>query len=286
MEAGKPSYTALAMGRLRAVHQVLDERPLVFTDPVALPIMGADARDEILDARDHYRRPNMLGARGYAVVRARFGEDRLRRAVARGVRQVVLLGAGLDTWPYRQQEHAPGTRVFEVDHPATQEWKLSRLAAAAIDLPTGVTHVAVDFERGDVVSCLLDGGFDHEQPAVCLWMGVSYYLEPAQVSALLGTLAGLAIGSELILDFMLPLELMDATGRAQHQSFANVAIREAEPLRARYTPAAFETELRDCGFTRVEHTDSATLRATYLAGRTDGLRVDGTTGLVTAAIDG
>lgn len=227
----------------------------------------------------------MLGARGYAVVRARYGDDSLRRALARGTRQVVLLGAGLDTWPYRRQEHDPDTRIFEVDHPATQQWKLSRLAAAGLAVPAGVTHLAVDFERGDLVTRLLHGGFDRERPAVFVWMGVSYYLEREQVSALLRTLAGMATGSELILDFLLPEELMDAAGRAQHRSLANVATSNNEPLRGRYSPADLESQLRACGFTRVEHTDSAALRSMYLTGRTDGLRVDGTTGLVLAAID-
>src|ERR1035437_3638091 len=142
MQFGEPSRTARAAAFHRAAHQVL-EHGRIFADPLALPILGEDAETV---ARKAEQRPSGRRMRIFIAVRTRFAEDALAAAVERGVRQLVVLGAGLDTYAYRGALR-DRLRVFEVDHPATQAWKRQRLAEAAIPLPDNLTFAPVDFER-------------------------------------------------------------------------------------------------------------------------------------------
>ena len=128
MRQGQPSRTALGAASHRAAHQVL-ERGFIFADPLAIPILGADAQAAVRDAVSDPRRRRL---RLFIAVRTRFAEDALAAALSSGVSQLVVLGAGLDTYRTTLAERL---RIFEVDHPATQAWKRRRLADAAIPVP-------------------------------------------------------------------------------------------------------------------------------------------------------
>ena len=108
--------------------------------------------------------------RALMVVRNRYAEDELARSIQRGVRQYVILGAGLDTFAYRNS--FPHLRVFEVDYPATQGWKRSCLEKAAIPIPASVTFLSVDFERQMIVDALRQSGFKSDQPTFISCIGV------------------------------------------------------------------------------------------------------------------
>ncbi len=115
MKHGEASRTALGAAGHRAAHQAL-ERGMVFADPLALRILGDDADEALAHARE---RPERRALRFFVAMRSRFAEDTARRAIANGVGQILILGAGLDTFAYRL-EPREGLRVFELDHPATQ----------------------------------------------------------------------------------------------------------------------------------------------------------------------
>ena len=175
MREGQFSRTALGAAGRRAAHQVVDGGR-VFADPLALRILGPDADAAVAEARAD---PALRGLRLYVAMRSRFAEDAARRAIARGVRQIVVLGAGLDTFAYRV-EPVEGLRVTEVDHPATQAEKRRRLAAAAIAAPSHVVYAACDFESESLAGALAASGFDAGRPSFFLWLGVVPYLtEPA-----------------------------------------------------------------------------------------------------------
>ena len=135
----------------RAAHQLFDE-PRVFDDPLAVAIAGGES-ERPADAAAAFSR----ALRAFIAVRSRYAEDQLARAVERGVRQYVVLGAGLDTFAYRNPFRSAGLHVFEVDHPATQEWKRARLAKPASPFPNEMTFAAVDFERQSLEDGLLAG---------------------------------------------------------------------------------------------------------------------------------
>ncbi len=108
--------------------------------------------------------------------RSRIAEDALSSAVERGVRQIVIRGAGLDTFALRNPHGAPEIRIYEVDHPATQAWKLERLAEAEIALPPWLVLVPVDFEWDAVGERLIAAGFQQNSSAFFTWLGVVPYL--------------------------------------------------------------------------------------------------------------
>ena len=151
MQEGNPSKTAFGVARRRAAHQILDQQPLVLTDPVAVPILGPQAADGIRAEAEKHNSPFGRAMRSFMVARSRYAEEQLQAAVTSGINQYVILGAGLDTFAYRNPYAQ--LKVFEVDHPATQEWKRYLLAQAVIEIPPSLTFVPVDFESTYQETC-------------------------------------------------------------------------------------------------------------------------------------
>src|ERR1700733_14197321 len=172
MQEGKFSKTAHRVAIRRAAHQLLDQ-PKVLDDPLALRIIGTEAAEDLRsNPKEHHAFSRAF--RAFMAARSRYAEDELAHAVSHGVTQYVVLGAGLDTFAYRNP-HA-GLRVFEVDHPDTQAWKRERLLAANIEIPSSLTFVPIDFEQQTLDGGLTNTGFDANAPAFFSWLGVTPYL--------------------------------------------------------------------------------------------------------------
>src|SRR5580700_4490313 len=167
MEQSIASRTALRVALRRAAHQIHDS-PVVFNDPLAVAILGGTYAEELRRTPLRPDRPFSIGLRAFLVARSRYAEDNLRRAVESGVHQYVLLGAGLDTFAYRNPY--PRLRVFEVDHPATQQWKRELLQRSSIVIPESLSYTPVDFERQSLAEQLRDTGFDRTAPAFFAWL--------------------------------------------------------------------------------------------------------------------
>ena len=260
MQPGEPSYTAMRAAAHRAAHQVI-ERGRVFADPLALAVLGA-APEKVFGAE--IDRPATRGMRLMIAARSRFAEESLAAAVVRGVRQYVLLGAGLDTFAHRNPFADAGLRVFEVDHPATQGWKRDRLAAAGLEPPASLTFAPTDFERQTLADGLAAAGFDFARPAVFAWLGVVIYLTRVAVLETLGCIASLPAGSEVIFDYGVPF----AGGSPAQRAFQ--ARREArlaahgEPWITRFTPAEVAAELTRLGFDELEDLGPAEISRRFL----------------------
>ncbi|WP_069162808.1 class I SAM-dependent methyltransferase [Nocardia altamirensis] len=271
MDNEGPSRTALATAYARAYHQIAD-RPRILTDPLAARLLGV-TEDELaelggpagngpesgvdsgilrLAAGD---RPRRL----FFAARARVAEDRVTAAVATGVRQVVILGAGLDTFAYRNPH--PGLRVFEVDHPATQAWKHERLAAAGIDQPESVTFAPVDFETDTLAAGLASAGFSRTDPAVFVWLGVVYYLTPDAARTTLDYIAGQSEPVEVIFDYLQSADTDE--DRARLQARAQRAQAVGEPWFSYFTPDDIAAQLRTLGFTDIEDRSATDVIAGY-----------------------
>jgi methyltransferase (TIGR00027 family) len=123
MQEFRPSRTALRVAIRRATHQLVD-RPLVFEDPLAIRILDHETAKALQTNTADFDGRSSRALRAFFVARARYAEDQIAKAIEKGVRQVVVLGAGLDTFAYRHSQ-ACGLRCFEVDHPATQAWSVS-----------------------------------------------------------------------------------------------------------------------------------------------------------------
>ena len=249
MQAGTPSRTAWAAAAHRAAHQVL-EHGIIFNDPLALKILGADEETLARDAEQPSRRRMRI----FIAARTRFAEDALVPAVARGVTQLVVLGAGLDTYAYRGAVR-DRLRIFEVDHPSTQSWKRQRLHDAGIAIPDSLTYAPIDFEHQTLADGLKAAGFDQSQQTFFTWLGVTPYLTKDAIRATLGFIASLPNGAHVVFDYSDPPASLDAEARASHQVRAArvakigeawVSYFEAEELRAMLTGFGF-TEIEDRG---------------------------------------
>jgi methyltransferase (TIGR00027 family) len=247
MQTGQPSQTARGAAAHRAVHQTL-EGGVIFTDPFAVAILDDDTRARLPEmAADPSHRP----MRHFIAARSRFSEDTLASCVARGVRQAVILGAGLDTFAMRNPHTGKGMQVFEVDYPATQAWKRERLAQAGLEVPASLTFAPVDFERQGLADGLAAAGFRSDRPAYFQWLGVVPYLTREAVSGTLDFIAGVP-DSEVVFDYAEPFENYPAERRTNVMAVAERAAARGEPWLSLFDPAELSDILRNSGFLIVE----------------------------------
>jgi methyltransferase (TIGR00027 family) len=247
MKPNEPSRTALMIARQRAAHQVLDHGSILY-DPFAMKILREDENDVLQFANKH---PLASIGRLFTAARSRIAEDALSRAVERGVRQIVILGAGLDTFALRNPHGALETRIYEVDHPTTQAWKRERLAEAEIALPPRLILVPVDFERDDVGERLVAAGFQQHSPAFFTWLGVVPYLTQDAIGRTLDYMASIQ-NSEVVLDYMEPPEAFSEELRQIEKARAEQLERIAERSDTRFEPAGIAAILRSHGFCAIE----------------------------------
>lgn len=267
MQQGQPSRTALAAAAHRAAHQVL-ERGYFFYDPLAVRILGPGAEAMLRDAAEDPSRRRM---RMFIALRTRFAEDALEQAVGRGVRQLVVLGAGLDTYAYRSP-FAQRLRIFEVDHPATQDWKRARLAEASIAIPEWLTFAPVDFEKGAFeVQTLSDGlaaaGFDPSQQTFFTWLGVVPYLTGPAIFSTLGFIAGLPGGAHVVFDYSDPPESLAPELREYHDARAARVAQLGEAWISYFQPADLRAKLDACGFNQVDDLGPRQIAERYFPNR-------------------
>ncbi len=272
MRDSRPSHTALRVAIRRAEHQVLDD-PRVFDDPVALRIIGSVAAAGIRAGVVNRNQRLSPSFRSYMAVRSRFTEDELAQAVARGVRQYVILGAGLDTFAYRNVHAGVGLRVFEVDHPATQAWKREQLDGAGIPVPSEVCFVAADFERQSLADALGAVDFDPKRPAFFSWLGVVPYLSDGAFEETLRFVASSPAGSGIVFDYGVARETLNPVQKKAFDALAAKVEGMGEPFRLFFAPEAMAARLAALGFQKCEDLDREALNVRYFAGRTDDLRV-------------
>ncbi|MFE6779269.1 class I SAM-dependent methyltransferase [Streptomyces sp. NPDC057702] len=263
MQVGQPSLTARGAAALRAAHQELDGGQ-VFADPYAAAILGDHADDPVCAAAFE---PGREPLRVSVAARSRCAEDALAEAVReRGVRQAVVLGAGLDTFAYRNPHAAAGLRVFEVDHPATHQWKRRRLLDAGIEVPASLTFATVDFERSDLATGLAAAGFDTGRPAFLMCLGVVPYLTAEALASAFGFVATLPPGSEVVFDYYEPASALPPEQRAAHERRKRWAAERGEPLHSFFTPAEIAARLTSWGFTRTTDAPFSDLARRYAHG--------------------
>ena len=279
MEPRQASRTARGAALHRAAHQTL-EGGAIFRDPFACAILGLtpqeavaqeNAQENAGDGAPDARRRMRL----FICARARFAEDALARAVARGVRQAVVLGAGLDTLALRNPHAQAGLRIFEVDHPDTQAWKRESLIGMAGQLPETLTFAPVDFERDELGAGLAAAGFDAGSPAFFVWLGVTPYLTREAVLATLGFIAGVP-GGEVAFDYTEGHARLDGEGRAFHAALAARVAAVGEPLIGALETDDLEAQLSALGFDELENLDIPHIAERYFGvPRGAGLSVRG-----------
>lgn len=276
---GGPSSTAIATAIARGRHRLYDPAPWVLDDPFALLLVGPTWH--LVEERTAALYPDDV-ARAYVggiVGRSRYAEDRL---VEGGHRQYVNVGAGLDSFAWRRPDVTRALAVFEVDHPATLDWKRERAAALGLPEMATVTHVPVDLEQTTLRQGLDAAGLDWSVPTFFSWLGVTMYLTPAAVEATLRTVAGCAPGTEIVLSYAPTDDELDDLARRFGEIAAVVVAAVGEPFTTRLSRADAEALVRRCGLQVADHPRHDDLVARYFASRTDGLRPYRAEGLLAA----
>jgi methyltransferase (TIGR00027 family) len=279
MEEGKFSRTAQRVAIRRAAHQLLDQ-PRVLDDPLALRIIGTEAAKELRsNPKEHHAFSRAF--RAFMAARSRYAEDELARGVGHGVAQYVVLGAGLDTFAYRNPH--PGLRVFEVDHPDTQAWKREQLQAAGIEIPRSLTFVPVDFEQQTLADGLQQCGFDAKAASFFSWLGVTPYLTHGACMTTLSFIARMPAGSGVVFDFAIDRKLLNVGQRMALDALSQRVAAAGEPFQLFFDPGKLQDELTRMGFHRTEFLQREQLNARYFKDRTDDLRVRGGLGQLMGA---
>ena len=274
MEPGKHSYMAEGTALLRAAHQVLDDEPKILQDPLAVTLFGANTKELIQADLERLQSKYLRSARTFAVLRSRYVDDELSGAIDAGIGQYVILGAGLDTSPYRPSHASQTLAVFEVDHPDTQRWKLEKLSQADIRVPANLRHVAIDFEHQTLADELVANGFDTNVPTFFSWLGVTYYLRRESVFDTFRFVAKMPAGSQVVFDFTLADSELDAEGLQAYAKISQHLDRHGEPWLARFGPGTLENDLKNLGFSQVCYFSQALARERYLKDRMDGLSLN------------
>ncbi len=282
MEDGSPSQTALMVAVLRAHHCHFAPEPKILKDTTALPLSGMADLDAVKDYKNGVIEFfSGLSSRETAesfvqqitdsvCMRSRLVEERLTKARKQVLEQLVILGAGLDSTAYRCTEQLNDLPVFEIDHPATQHWKKTRLTECNINLPDNLKFVGFDFENQTLAEALEAGGVSSNAVTMFTWLGVQMYLTPATVQATLAVLGQFPQGSQLIMDFAMPdathpdEQLQDPVGELNR-----VVSEMGEPFESTYTEQELETCLKEAGFSDVSFYTVERILDSFLNGNRD-----------------
>lgn len=204
------------------------------------------------------------------ILRTRYAEDRLAEAIAAGVRQYVILGAGLDSYALRHPELAGRVRIFEVDQPGMQALKQERVRRAHGGLPDHVTFVPVDFETDLLHEALDRAGLDPRASAFFSWLGTTYYLTRPAIRETLDSIAAVsAPDSRLVLDYLLARHFIPLDGLPLADKLERLVKRLGEPLVSEFIPAELDDELARVGFAPLDRVPPDEQARRYLQDRRD-----------------
>lgn len=196
------------------------------------------------------------------LARARFCEDSLRIAALTGTQQYVILGAGMDTFAFRDPSFVQKHRVFEVDHPLTQADKLMRIRRAGWEIPENLRFVPADLSKDELRGALQSAGFDPSQKTFFSWLGVSYYLSEAEIAAMLESIAAIAAeGSSLIFDYA--DEGLFASPVRRVQNMLAMAAAGGEPMKSCFAYPALEKLLERQNFLIYEQLSPSEIQQRY-----------------------
>jgi methyltransferase (TIGR00027 family) len=270
------SQTAIFAAICRAAHQMFDEDPKILRDPVAVKFIDDAARTALSNKDPTLMAMVTPAARSHFCLRSRIAEDCLERAAAHGVDQYIVLGAGLDSFAYRQPDWARGMEIVEVDHPRTQEFKIGLIKAKGLGPPQNVSYLPVDFAADSVIDRLTRTGTNTARPLFVSWLGVTQYLVPEAVSDVLRALASWPGGCGLLVTYMLAdWSDFEPQTVARYKRQRERAASLGEPWISGYSETTMIASLRSAGFACRKSFTVSDIQSQYFARRTDGLRAEG-----------
>ncbi|MBM4306905.1 MAG: class I SAM-dependent methyltransferase [Deltaproteobacteria bacterium] len=275
MKEKKQSQMAEKCAYVRAIHLLYDN-PIIFEDPFAIKLISSGSRrilnSWILRRLLALRYPWGRYCLGEIVARNRYSEDQLEKAIARGIKQYVIIGAGLDSFALRRRDLEEHLKIFELDHPTTQRVKKERLDKLNINLPKNLEFVPIDFEKDTIAKALGQSSYLHQLPAFFSWMGTVNYLTRGAIFKTLRSLTSFsAPGSEIIFDYPILDELLDPSELRRIKQIRRFTKRCGEPWITSFDPIALPIEMKELGFTLIENLSPHEQKIKYFKNRKDGL---------------
>lgn len=246
MDKQQGSHTAIGAAIFRAAHQLLDDGEKLLRDEPILKLLTKADIDHIYDRSEDFFIPGSIAMRTHMMLRSRYAEDCLYESYWRGVRQYLLLGAGVDTFAWRQPEWAKDLHIIEADQPASQATKLRLLQRAQLPNPHNLSFFGIDLENEDLPTAFANSPLNLTKPVFISCLGVLIYLHRETVTRIFRFLGSLPKGSEFV---------FTASTRRWDPFFIFSAVRVAkagEPWRTFFTPISLTQELKACGFSRVD----------------------------------
>jgi methyltransferase (TIGR00027 family) len=244
----------------------MHENAHILVDDFAQRLIGISDPNQLLEGLRRWSTPSPARVCAYFALRHRFAEDRLQQALERGVRQIILLGAGLDSLALRRPTLATEVRLVEVDHPDSQRWKLARMEELSLETPS-VVYVPIDFGKESLEVRLAGSGVKLDQPTYFSWLGVTQYIDRAACDATWGLIATRPRGSEVVFDFIVMNELLAPQERAFSDAAAGNSADRGEPWLTYFDPNKLEEHLADLGFTRIQRLTPQLAASRYYAGQ-------------------
>jgi methyltransferase (TIGR00027 family) len=220
------------------------------------------------------------GVNGFLAARERYIDDVLQTFLSDGLQQLVILGAGYDSRAYRWD--MSGTRVFEVDHPATQADKLVKLRNIFGKIPEHVMYVPVDFNTQSLGDCLPEAGYDSSQKTLFIWQGVTMYLTGEAVDTVLAFVRSQAGGGSAIVFDYIYRSVLAARQHGEVKGMRRYRFMTGEELTFGIPQSSIETFLKERSFRCVKDVNAADLKATYFTGKNARRAVAGGYGIVLA----
>lgn len=298
MIKGQPSRTALLTAVQRAHHYQTAPEPKVLRDNLAMALTGLEGPEAVQAYIDTMVQAFaslsdletatifMNRIDGAVCMRSRVVEEELSVARKRGLKQLVILGAGLDSTAYRCTDLTQGLQVFEVDHPSTQAWKREQLESANITPPENLTFVPFNFENQTLAQALKAGGVNTDKITFFTWLGVQMYLTDEAVKSTFSVMGTYPKGSEVVMDYISP-SYVTATGLVENSvdQLQEVVSKMGEPLKSKYYESELEEMLKTAGFSAVDFLSAGWLIQNYLDGKREAFDMpDEATSILTAVI--
>lgn len=267
MDSHTSSDTAMMAIMLRSTHQSLDGDPKLQVDPIATVLARQLAGGVLGGVSSPLTEQASRVARTALVMRSRYAEDVLEEVRA----PFVILGAGFETFAYRQPPFATELDIYEVDHPATQRAKRALLDTVGITVPGNLRWCPIDFETTNLRDALATTGFDLSGQAVISWLGVTQYLSRSAIQATFEFFGSLARGTTMVFSFVLPEEELTGADRELLTTFSAAAAAKGEPFLSQFRPPEIVDWLTELGFHNVDHLSPQRAADRYFRDRTDGL---------------
>jgi methyltransferase (TIGR00027 family) len=251
------SRTAVGAAMQRAVHQLMDGEPKLLEDPVILKLLDPEAIEHIRRNPSEHRYERVISLRSHIVLRSRYAEDCLKEAYDRGVRQYIILCAGLDTYAYRQPDWSFDMTITEADHPASQAYKLRKLKEAGIELPGNLVFLSLDLDKDNILSLFERTVLRPGEPVFISWLGVMVYLNWDTIDAVFTFVSSLPKTSEFVFTFS------PRKSPGWPDPIALLAKAAGEPWITYIDPPELRDKLEGYGFTDISFLEPPEVRQRY-----------------------